>query len=96
MSNDDRNEKAAARGFTNLRGRAERLISWYKTNRPSVDVVRVTEDEYKLLKQFPALASGCGFHREGGEIVLNGFTILPPPLSTSHTSPASPSFPETK
>lgn len=86
MSNDDRAEQSATRSFNNLRDRAGKLINWYKTNRPSVDVVRVTEDEYKLLKQFPAVASGCGFHREGGEFVLNGFKVLPPPLSTSHTS----------
>jgi hypothetical protein len=86
MSNDDRAEKTAARAFSSLRDRASKLIGWYKVNRPSVDVVRVTEDEYKMLKQFPAIASGCGFHRESGEFVLSGFKILPPPLSTSHTS----------
>jgi len=84
MSNDDRNEKAAARDFNSLRERATKLISWYRTNRPSVDVVRVTEDEYKRLKQFPAIAAGCGFHREGGEFVLSGFKVLPPPLSLEH------------
>lgn len=85
MNNDERNERAIARDLNSLRERAKKLADWYKANRPAVEVIRVTEDEYKTLKQFPAIASGCGFHREGGEFVLSGFKILPPPLSTSHT-----------
>lgn len=96
MNNDERAEKTAARDFSALRDKAKKLIDWYKANRPSVEVVRVTEDDYKLLKQFPSIASGCGFHREGGEFKLNGFTILPPPLSDAHTSSPSASFPQEK
>jgi hypothetical protein len=81
-------EQKAPRAFTSLRDRAKKLTDWYVKNKPSVDVVRVTDEEYQALKQFPAIASSCGFHINGGDIVLNGFRVLPTHAPTSFPAPS--------
>lgn len=79
-------ERSATAKLRGMASRAEPLIEWYKANKPSVDVVRFTDEEYETMKRFPSVAQSYGFQLTSGGFIFKGFRCLPTITRTSTSS----------
>lgn len=61
------------------------LADWYAENKPSVDAIRLSADDLKLIKDNEAAAIICGIFPRDGEMHWRNFTLR----SAAHQPPCS-------